>query len=535
MNLKTLLRAISIKARHSSIFRKGLFKSYVSVFLVFVLTIGSVAAWFTASTTAEFSTDILSMNGATGMRNDRSKKVIDEIKIPAFTLEEASSVDGRNIFFPSSIFDNASDSTSSSSTTSSTALKGVTTGMVYREANAGDKGVRYAYAEGSLSGSSDNTKVWIRSYKVMVGNDVYEASLHVDNSGSASSDSKVFDMQHQTKDCPVRIAIISDSGDSPKVIDPSALVNSYSINTDSVYYVTQQGKPTTRSTALESFASYYYGTNNPLFTLQQGETKNIAIVAWLEGSHPKAREYEGEQLSIDIEIETNVSDMGYIYFHDWTANDDAGSFASNEYQDKAVHWLSRDNAIIAVSYTDTQNTPTTADDVVKTTVMTRMAVGETSSDGYFTATDNYTYMAAIPLYVVTNISFYRLASMDDHIDYPNDILKGNIYNSWHTRSGINAQLSTKSMLQQAQNDGLTNIYNVDENAKAWVVAFGKGGLSESRVISGVTHYHYYAIRGNAYGSIPRNNSKKYLYWLSPCVGYWGDYQGNITGTGVSIS
>ena len=530
MNPRFLFKAIMIKAKKRNKSKKIIAASYVSLFLAALLIVVSVAAWFTSSSSASIESDRLSMRGASGMRNDKDKKSLDEIVIDSFKLEEASSVDGRNIFFPTSMFGNASDydgqtiqkiipaGTGTTNTTTVTVTKNPkdqTANLVYRDATAGDRCQRYAYAEAALKSAADDTNVWIRGYKVTVGNDVYEDNLVVDNSGTASNDSNVLDMQKVPQDCPVRIAIISDSGADFKVIDPSAIVKDYAINTDAVYSITSEGVPTQQYTALDAFSSFYYGTKNPLFTLNAGESKDIAVIAWLEGSHPNARNYEGKTLSVEITIETNVSDMGMIYFHDYTSGDDASGVTKDNYRDaadnwtssltgaKTGHWLTNDNAIIVMTYYDT------VAGVTKTAPMTYLPKGQLSDDGVVTAFDDYTYCAAIPSYVTTNISFYRLAPFSDYLTKTANILKGNIYNSWHTKSGINSQLSS--------------------DASGWVNSFGLGNMLESRTKSSETYWHYFAIRGNGYGVVDENGSNRYKEWLSPCVGYWGDNPGTVVG------
>lgn len=514
MDFKLLKKALSIKAKSGKKVFLGSAKSYVSLFLVITLAIGTVYAWLTQATTTSLTTDNYSMNGASGMRNDKSKKSIDEVKINSFKLEEASSVDGRNIFFPTSMYNNVSDNTSSN-------IDSVTDGIVYREANAGDKTERYAYAQAELSGSSNNTNVWIRGYTVKISDNAngtgnvktYQDKLEINSSWT---------LQTVYEDCPVRIAIISDSGDDARVFDPSAIVKDYVINSNSVYYISEEGKPTTQYTELDSFASYYYGSNNPLFTLNKDETKTISVVAWLEGSHPNAKNYEGKWLSVDLEIETNISDMGLIYFHDYTSGDnvniahDTGSVMTttkNNYRyvaDYALgqvdhqpsgHWLSNNDAIIAVSYVDTLS------GVTKTTVMHHLPNGQLSDDGVVTAVDDYTYCAAIPSYVTTDITFFRLAAFADYVNDPSHILKGNVYNAWHTSSSAPSLTSTASTWQT--NMGLT--------------------MSTSRVISGTTYWHYFAIRGNGNGVVDSTAGNKYELWLKPCIGYWGTNAGRIYG------
>lgn len=526
MELKLFIKALFIKLKGKAKLNKGLTKSYVSLFLAVVLGVGCVTSWITASTTAEASYKGLSMRGAQGMRNNKNQRNRDEIVIPSFTLEEASSVDGRNIYFPSSMFDNPSDEQTATGVrtvpngdgtqniTYEKNIDSVTSKLVFREASVGDKNVRYAYAEAPLAASSDGTKVWIRGYKVEVGNEVFEDNLVVDNSGNASNNSNILDMQKVPQSCPIRIAIVSDSGDDARIFDPSAMIEDYAENTNAVYHISSDGNPSKKRTKLESFSNYYYGTGNPLFQLDAGETKDISVIAWLEGTHERAFDYIGKQVSIEITIETNVTDMGFVYFHDWTSGDQQGTnVTKSNYRTYANygdgHWLANDNAVIVMSYKDTTVTP----NVQKTAVMTKLPRGQTSDDGRVTAVDDYTYYAAIPFEVVTDISFYRLAPLEDYWDYPRYILKGNIYNSWHTRS----------------------TFNLSTDASSWLTAFGLGSMLTSRVKDGETYWHYFAIRGNGYGLVDKTASDKYLKWLSPCIGFWGSNTGSLYGSSGSVT
>lgn len=539
MNLRLLFKAILIKGKKSNKSKKLIAASYVSLFLAVFLIVVSAVSWFTASSSVTIESETLSMRGASGMRNDKNNRNLNEIVIPSFTLEEASSVDGRNIFFPTSMFNNISEDDGSGTQTkniptgSGNNVKQVTVtkdpktqtaNMVFRDATAGDKCQRYAYAEAALNSAKDNTNVWIRGYKVEIADDVngtnkivYEDKLEI---------GKNLDSQTVPQDCPVRIAIISDSGDDFKVIDPSAIVKDYAINTDAVYSISAEGVPTQHRTLLDAFSSFYYGTKNPLFTLDAGESKDIAVIAWLEGSHSNARNFEGKKLSIEITIETNVSDMGMVYFHDYTSGDStnllngtAENTTKDNYRNVADngvsditgahtgHWLANDNAIIVMTYLDTSSGE------YKSAPMTHLPNGHLSDDGVVTAIDDYTYCAAIKSDVVTDISFYRLAPFVDYQNNSTNILKGNVYNAWHTRSGINSKLSN--------------------DAKSWRDTFGLGNLLESRTkeTNGdtETYWHYFAIRGNGHGVVDSTASDRYTKWLSPCVGYWGDNSGTVVG------
>ena len=74
-------------------------KSYVSLFLALMLLITSTAAWFSINYTASLQSRTMSLESASGMRVNKGMQITNNIRIDEFTLDEASSVDGRKIFF----------------------------------------------------------------------------------------------------------------------------------------------------------------------------------------------------------------------------------------------------------------------------------------------------------------------------------------------------------------------------------------------------------------------------------------------------
>ena len=137
-------------------------------------------------------------------------------------------------------------------------------------------------------------------------------------------------------------------------------------------------------TALDSFSSYYYGTDNPLFTIDPGKSVNMTVVAWLEGTHPYADAFKGEIMTVSLEIETNVNKMEQIYLHDWTVGDNySGTVTQSNYFDAANEeggkWLTGD-VDIAMSYYDTYAK------VYKTVMMTECTGANTQYKDIFLST-----------------------------------------------------------------------------------------------------------------------------------------------------
>ena len=398
MRCKYFFKAVAVKARRLRKADRKLAKSYVSLFLVMVLILTFSFAWFTKRNTARMGTNLLEFQSASSLRINKDKSSANKITIPAFTLDEASSVDGRNIYFP----------LGASFTTT-------TADMFFREGNTGDENVHYVYKDFQLKGTSGNTPVYIKSYKITVAdpagatgtdtsvNGIYQDELKVENDSSGKPLKQLRPPNH----CPIRLAFIADSGVRPVVIDPSA----------------------------------------PLFVIPGGQTLNVTLVVWLEGTLENSDKYIGKEISVDIDIESNFAEMDTITFVD-------GSYGDTN--SNVRYWVSNsDNygePIIACSYEDPYS-----DETPKRwkTVIMRKTKDKTDSNGA-------EWQAEIPKKAYTNISFYRLTRQ-------NGSNQATIYNAWHTRTGVSSMTNpqipsdwyTNGSLQESRRflDSSTNTYD----------------------------------------------------------------------------
>lgn len=453
MNIRKTVKEVILNAfKGRKINKKKLTTSYVSLFLAFLILISGTISWFTFRDTATVDSDTFSLESASGLRVNEGEDITNHIKLDNIRLDEASSVDGRNMFFPtkgSFISD--------------------TTNMVFREGNVGDRNQKYVYEDFTLKGDSGITYVYVKSYEIKVGDETFNGSTGIkyDSSGKPVSQTK-------HKECPVRIAFISDSSEVPQVIDPTALVDNYVKRYNAVDSTDESGSAYTSVSDAESFSDYYFVTGSPAFTLVGNTPLNMTMVIWLEGTEnvntgeSNSEKYAGADISVDIELESNWTDMDTVTFVDETIGDDVGDPTNAT----PLHWInSSGDAIILMSYTDTNN-------ITRTVVM--------KEDG------QYKWIAPLPNNVTTNISFYRY-SLTDEI----------IYNAWHTEKGINNELNPDI------NVGGNNYNN-------WIGYYGR--LQEDRGKSVV----YTAVRGNNYSEVGEGDPELEKKRLSPCLGYW-DY------------
>lgn len=248
--------------------RKRIMTAYVSLFLVCVLLMTSTFAWLTMKNSASIFTDLFRMDSSTGLSINDGESITNKIILDDFKLTEASSVDGRNMFFPVS------------------GLNGSTTNdLAFREGNAGDKNVHYASKNITLVGVTDPTNIYIKSYNITVkgtynGTDyeeVFDGTTHLadtDNDG-------IYDKQLHHEKCPIRVAFIEDSEDTPRVFDPTAIIQQHVDDYDAVSYIDANGTASVQHTNNRSFSDYIFSFDSePLFRFL---TVIQSTLQWLPG------------------------------------------------------------------------------------------------------------------------------------------------------------------------------------------------------------------------------------------------------------
>lgn len=371
--------------------RKKLAISYVSLFLVFTLVLVTTVAWFTVKDRASINSQAFSLESSAALRvNDGQEDLSNHLVVKGFKLEEASSVDGRNMFFPSE--GNFKDSTSA---------------MKFREGTAGDRNKTYVYKDFKLNADSDMTNVYVKGYNITITSadgtvlGKFDGSTEIiRNDKGVPVDQKVYDP------CPLRLAFITDSSKTPTVIDPSALIDEHAKNYNAVSSTNMNGSPATKLSSCKTFSDFYFYSGESLFTLLGQKPLDVTLVAWFEGAYEDQSVYDkyaGASVTIDVELESNYNDMEAITFIDKTRGD----------KGENTPWIKTDECIVTMQYKDTDATQ-------KTVVMKYLG----QVDGY------NTWTAALPKDVTTDISFFRFSTTNNII-----------YNSWHTKENVNGELS----------------------------------------------------------------------------------------------
>lgn len=464
--------------------------SYVALFLVLSIFAVSTFSWFTIRDTATIDSDPFSLESAAGMRVNKGEEIRNTITVKQAKLKEASSVDGRNMFFP---VDRGYGDKGQSVGTSE---------MKFREGTVGDKNNGYIYGDFTLTGQTGGqVEVYVKSYKVEVKNkntgntEVYDGATHITVVGNSKPSTY---LAYQNP-CPIRIAFIRNSAEASTVIDPTAIIDNYADECQAVSSVNSLGSATTTKAKGRSFSDYYFGTGAPLFTLDGLKSQNITMVAWLEATGENCDAYEGQDVSITVELESNWKDMEYVTFVDKTKGD-----ADND-QNTELRWVGNAGCFLVMTYYDEnfQNP--------KSVVMS-----ESKSDG----NKPIEWIAYLPKDKITNISFMRYSKVKEKIklDGTNDVEVGRIYNVWHTTADVNTWIAA-------------NKSGNGEKAFNWSHEINKNGLQTYRTDDGTATGNkentYYAVHGNGYGDTPTVAEN-----VAPCIGYWGTKYANSSGGSV---
>lgn len=436
--------------------------TYVSLFLVCVLTMTSTFAWLTVRNSASLFTDLLRMESSTGLSINDGESITNKIILDDFKLTEASSVDGRNMFFPVSGLDGSN-----------------TNDLAFREGNAGDKNIHYASKNITLVGVTDPTNIYIKSYNITVkGNgfeEVFDGTTHLaDRDGDG-----IYDTQLHHEKCPVRVAFIEDSEDTPRVFDPTAIIQEHVDDYDAVSFIDANGKASVQHTSNRSFSDYIFSFNSePLFQISHSDSIDLTMVAWLEGTGENWDRYADATISVEVVLESNYSEMVPVQFVDKTSGDDDAG------KNNVQSWIGGDDCIVTMAYQD-------RDGATKTVVMDKLS-----------QTGVPTWVAMIPKDIKTNISFYRFSVKNE-----------TIYNSWHTwddQSKYTKQLS--------------------DTAKGWLRDVFKRSEGNYLETTRGESLVYTARAGNGYGLVADDDPELDKKRLSPCIGFW---DATVAGNGLN--
>lgn len=311
-------RYSNFKSNYSKDF-KSFIRSILALLMAVMLVLGSTFAWIEGSKKAEANGNECTVSAGAGLQFlgtgvENGVLTLDN----STTLEDCSSVDGRNIFFP----------TTGSIQANTPGTVASTSGLIFRSAVESDKNVKYltkdfiikSLESKSTSGSSDlATKIYI-------------------DSASSFTGSEGIDLK------PFRISLNFNDGTSPKVICPGLTKDTESRSYSPVATIEDNGKPSIANMAALQHGFYYYG-KTPVYQLPHGESRRVTVTVWLEGTDANCTNTSVASKNIDFNLilSTEDSNMRTVTFVDyspkqWVQQDNATMYVVDQ-KNPASTWV----------------------------------------------------------------------------------------------------------------------------------------------------------------------------------------------------
>lgn len=257
--------------------------SVIALAMIIVLAAGITFSWVEGGDKGYVESPEVVISTGSSLTMRCNGQTTNEITIPSANLYETSSADGRNFFFP--LADN------------STNIQG---DMTFREGTPADENTKYLSLDFELEAGNSGSPVYFGAGTM----------VRCDNENVMNA---------------LRMCFNFNDGTTTKVFKPNQMPGtdvtmSYSpiteIDTDG--NVTATGK-----TETYAYGNYYFkgetDSSNYLFTIQSGETMNITLTLWLEGTEIDTA-FTAEDLGVYIEFTTLNDDVVKYNFVDNTHN-----------------------------------------------------------------------------------------------------------------------------------------------------------------------------------------------------------------------
>ena len=263
--------------------------SLVSLIIVFVVITSMTFSWFT-NKTSTLNVRTFTLDCGKGLRvNDSGTSQMSFSQVNK-NIIPASSVDGRNLYFPTDGSDFSSQ----------------TEKMTFRSANAGDKNVNYIQIDFTLTAQQNHTALYIDDKKT---------SIQVrDSNGTEYSVNKA---------ASLRAALWSSTAENgvpntPIVFNSTANTVRTAAVAD-IDYSTGAFIASGRQVA-HAFSEYAFG-GTPVATLSKGVETKFSYIIWLEGTDPKCTDsIKAKDIQIELAFTTSWDKTQTIRLEDGTDN-----------------------------------------------------------------------------------------------------------------------------------------------------------------------------------------------------------------------
>lgn len=277
--------------------------SVMALVEVLVLAAGITFSWMEGGKKGNINGNEIVISTGSNLTMMQDGKNVSLITIPTCTLEETSSSDGRNYFFP--MADNSSSNTAE---------------MSFREGTPSDENTKYVSLDFELIAGNTATDVFLGAGTII-----------------QSSNEAVMSA--------LRMSFSLNDGSTPIVFKPDQMPD-VDMEYSPITAISTEGEPTTTQTSTKSYGDFYYkgDGSESLFHIKSNETKHITLSIWLEGTEFSGDDVAEQDLSIYIDFSTQVDDLVKYNFVDnghsradakstrWVAdNADDGKYATMMY------------------------------------------------------------------------------------------------------------------------------------------------------------------------------------------------------------
>ncbi|MBQ2688261.1 MAG: starch-binding protein [Clostridia bacterium] len=264
--------------KKSNMSRKQILMSIAALMLVLITAVSFTYSWVEGGNKGYVNGNEIQINSDSSLTMVYGNSNTSSIILPTCKLQEVSSANGKNFFFPTP------DNTSST-----------TADMTFREGTMQDVNTKYISLDFDLIAGDSATDVYLGAGTIVqCSNDAVVKAL--------------------------RMAFFTNDGEILSIFKPNQMPG-----VDMPYHpiigISDAGKPTTTTINTEAYGDYYFkgeGNSTPLFHIEKGETKKVTLAIWLEGTAFNGNTIANSDLSIYIDFTTTVDDLVKYNFIDNT-------------------------------------------------------------------------------------------------------------------------------------------------------------------------------------------------------------------------
>lgn len=268
------------------------FRTIISLVVVSIVLTSMTFSWFSIKTTY-LDSEIFKLDCGKGLRvNDTGTSQLSFSQIDKFLIP-ASSVDGRNLYFP----------------TDGSDFSAVTENITFRSANVGDKNQNYIQIDFSLTAQQNHTALYINEEKT---------SIKVRDKGSDNADAWSIPQAAALRSALWASTAENGVPNTPIVFNPTAST----VRTAAVADVDRSTGAFISSgrQVAHAFSDFAFG-GTPVATLSKGIETKFSYIIWLEGTDPKCTDkILNKDIQINLAFTTSWDKTQTIRFRDDTTD-----------------------------------------------------------------------------------------------------------------------------------------------------------------------------------------------------------------------